>query len=63
MISIPSSLSDMKGQVAMSLTLGMVLDDSQMDNNGGMMGASALLGGGDEGADECGCVFCVVMCH
>jgi hypothetical protein len=32
----------------MSMTLGMVLDDSQLDSNGVMMITSALLGG-DEG--------------
>lgn len=52
MISTPSSLTDLKGQVAMSMTLGMVLDDSQLDSNGVMMITSALLGG-DEGQLSC----------
>ena len=46
MTSIPASLTDLKVQVAMSMTLGMVLDDSNLDSSG-LMGTSALLG--DEG--------------
>ena len=49
MTSNPSSLTDLKGQVAMSITLGMVLDDGTKESTGGgMMGNNALLGG-DEG--------------
>ena len=46
MTSIPASLTDLKVQVAMNMTLGMVLDDSNLDSSG-LMGTSALLG--DEG--------------
>lgn len=49
MTSNPSSLTDLKGQVAMSITLGMVLDDGTKETTGGgMMSNNALLGG-DEG--------------
>lgn len=49
MTSNPSSLTDLKGQVAMSITLGMVLDDGTKESTGGgMMSNNALLGG-DEG--------------
>lgn len=49
MTSNPSSLTDLKGQVAMSITLGMVLDDGAKESTGGgMMSNNALLGG-DEG--------------
>ena len=47
MTSIPASLTDLKVQVAMNMTLGMVLDDSNLDSSG-LMGTSALLG--DEGS-------------
>ena len=49
MTSNPSSLTDLKGQVAMSITLGMVLDDGTKESTGGgIMSNNALLGG-DEG--------------
>ena len=51
MTSIPASLTDLKVQVAMSMTLGMVLDDSNIDSNGLMGGSNALLG--DEGRNHC----------
>lgn len=51
MTSNPSSLTDLKGQVAMSITLGMVLDDGTKESTGGgMMSNNALLGG-DEGEE------------
>jgi hypothetical protein len=55
MTSNPSSLTDLKGQVAMSITLGMVLDDGTKESTGGgMMSNNALLGD-DEGEEEILC--------
>jgi hypothetical protein len=55
MTSNPSSLTDLKGQVAMSITLGMVLDDGTKESTGGgMMSNNALLGD-DEGEEEIPC--------
>lgn len=59
MTSNPSSLTDLKGQVAMSITLGMVLDDGTKESTGGgMMSNNALLGG-DEGEEGMLCFLCV----